>query len=199
MLHVFGCRPVSRVLRIPVAVLVAAHLAACSNIVEWREEVQLNDNRVIVVVQKRRCEGGDYTAKTGATCIARDAWLHITLPEISPSEIVWHEALNPMVLNIDKGRLYVVGFPPHTLEFRAYGATNPPYFGFVWESGTWKRISFAEIPTSIYDTNMLIESIPGTRTRLMTLQHKKGPEENGTLTKPAPLHRVDPSFKMSPY
>jgi hypothetical protein len=172
-------------------------LTACSKTVEWKEEVKLNDGRVIVVTQKKRCEGGDYTAKTGATCIARESWLTINLPEFSSQEILWHESLNPMVVNIHQGRLFVVGFPPHTLEFRAYGATNPPYFGFIWENGKWKRIAFSEIPEAIYDTNMLIESIPGNKTDFLTLPTKNSPEENGTFTKPAYLHRIDPKFAIS--
>ena len=186
-------------LRILLAMIATTQLVACSRTVEWKEEVQLNDGRVIVVTQKKRCEGGDFTAKTGATCIAREAWLTIKLPEFSDKEILWHESLDPMVVNIHQGRLYVVGAPPHTLEFRAYGATNPPYFGFVWEGNAWKRIPFAEIPVAIYDANMLIASIPMTRTDYLLLAQKNSPEENGALTKPAPLHRIDPAEKMPAY
>jgi hypothetical protein len=177
----------------------AMTISACSKTVQWDEEVKLNDGRIIAVTQKKRCEGGDFTAKTGATCIAREAWLTIKLPEFSGKEMVWHENLDPMVVNIHQGRLYVVGYPPHTLEFRTYGATNPPYFGFVWDGETWKRISFPEIPLEIYDTNMLINSIPSTKTALMTLLVKNSDQENGTMTKPAPLHRIDPKHTTSAY
>lgn len=188
-----------KLLRIVLVAIAALQLVACSRTVEWKEEVQLNDGRVIVVTQKKRCEGGDFTAKTKATCIAREAWLTINLPEFSDKEILWHESLDPMVLNIHQGRLYVVGRPPHTLEFRAYGATNPPYFGFVWESSAWKRIPFIEIPEAIYDSNMLIESIPQKRTDYLTLTQKNSSEENGARTKPAPLHRIDPKHTTSAY
>lgn len=180
-------------------VVFALQLTACSKTVQWEEEVKLNDGRIIVVTQKKRCEGGDYRANANATCIAREAWLTIKLPEFSDKDIVWHESLNPMVVNIHQGRLYVVGFPPHTVEFRAYGATNPPYFGFRWDNGSWKRIAFVEIPEAIYDGNMLIESIPGIKTDFLTLTVKNGSEENGTLTKPAYLHRIDPKFTTSAY
>lgn len=180
-------------------ILSTTQLAACSDAVEWREEVKLNDGRTIVVTQKRRCEAGDYKAKTQATCVAREAWLRFNLPEFSETEIVWHESLNPMVLNIDKGHLYVVGFPPHTLEFRAYGATNPPYFGFLWDNGSWKRIGFGEIPQSIYEGNMLIESIPKNRTADLELPRKNSEEENGDPRYPGYLRRIDPKFTMPAY
>lgn len=186
-------------LRMASAVFAVLLLTGCSKTVQWEEEVKLNDARVIVVTQKRRCDGGDYKAKTGATCVARETWLTIKLPEFSAKEIIWHEGLKPMVLNVHQGRLYVVGRPPTTFEFRAYGASNPPYFGFRWDNGAWTRIPFSEIPEAIYDANMLIANIPSKRTNLLTLAGKNSPEENGALTKPPPLHRIDPKHTLPAY
>lgn len=186
----------SRILLIAIA---SMQLAACSQTVQWNEEVQLNDGRVIVVTQKKRCEGGDFKAKKGATCVAREAWLTIKLPEYFDKDILWHESLDPLVINIHNGYLYVVGRPPHTLEFRAYGATNPPYFGFVWEKNSWRRIPFTEIPEAIYDTNMLIESIPQSRTDLLTLAIKNGTGENGNSVYPSYLRRIDPKHIAPAY
>ncbi len=181
------------------ALCAALWLTGCSKTVQWEEEVKLNDGRVIIVIQKKRCEGGDYAARTVATCIAREAWLTINLPESPGKEIVWHERLDPMVVNVHEGRLYVVGRPPHTVEFRAYGATNPPYIGFVWASDTWKRISFPEIPEAIYDRNMLIESIPQTQTNYLTLEQKNSASENGNPVYPLSLRRIDPKHAISAY
>lgn len=186
-------------MRLAFVALTSLVLTACSKTVEWKEEVKLNDGRIIVVTQKKRCEGGDYTAKTGATCIAREAWLTLNLPEFSDKEIVWHESLDPMVVNIHQGRLYVVGHPPHTLEFRAYGATNPPYFGFVWESGKWRRIPFTEIPEAIYDANMLMESIPNNQTDFLGLTQKNSPAENGNPVYQPDQRRIDPKHTTSAY
>ena len=185
--------------RMLLVVVFALQLTACSKTVQWEEEVKLNDGRIIVVTQKKRCEGGDYRANANATCIAREAWLTIKLPEFSDKDIVWHESLDPMVVNFHRGRLYVVGRPPHTLEFRAYGATNPPYFGFIWESGAWKRIAFSEIPEAIYDRNMLAESIPQNKTDYMTLPQKNSETENGNPVYPASLRRIDPKHTASAY
>lgn len=71
-------------------------LTGCTQTVEWKEDVRLLDGRVITVTQKKRCRGGDYTARTHATCLASDAWVTLTLPEMSAHEIVWHESLDPM-------------------------------------------------------------------------------------------------------
>jgi hypothetical protein len=188
-----------RLPQLSMALFVALQLAACSNTVQWDEEVKLNDGRVTVITQKRRCEGGDYNAKRNASCIARESWMTIKLPEFSHKEIVWHESLKPMVVNVHQGRLYVVGRAPTTLEFRAYGASNPPYFGFVWSDGKWKRIPFIEIPESIYDGNMLIESIPKNTTGFLSLERKGSEAENGDPRYPIPLRRVDPNHTSSAY
>lgn len=174
-------------------------LAACSNTVQWDEEVKLNDGRVIVVTQKKRCEGGDYNAKRNASCLAREAWLTIRLPEFSAKDIVWNESLIPMVVNVHQGQLYVVGQAQTTLEFRAYGATNPPYFGFIWRDGTWRRIPFVEIPEAIYDGNMLIEAIPKNRTKFLSIERKTSYEENGDARYPSFYRRIDPKNTTSAY
>ncbi|MET3109469.1 hypothetical protein AAKU67_004383 [Oxalobacteraceae bacterium GrIS 2.11] len=157
--------------------------------VTWKEEVKLNDGRIIIVEQRKRCEG----ASTGggyASCIAREAWLTIDLPEFSPQSIVWHENLAPMVLNVTTGKLYVIGWPPTEREFHLYGSERPPYFGFVWENNRWKRIPFTEIPEAIYDANLIIGHIPKSGKDYVNLDEKLGGEMKGGNAR----RRIDPKF-----
>jgi hypothetical protein len=170
--------------------------ACATEFVTWQEEVKLNDGRVIIVTQKKRCESA-YTGDNVAKCIAREAWLTINLPEISAKEIVWNEKLSPRILNIDHGKLYVVGWPPTNLEFRLYEKPRPPYIGFLFEGDKWKRVSFDQIPESIYDTNMLIEGIPPEGTRLLTLDKKGSREVNGDPTYCKHQRRIDPTYKSN--
>jgi hypothetical protein len=160
------------------------NLAACSPYVSWKEEVKLNDGRVIVVEQKKLNQGG----------IAREAWLTINLPEFSAQPIIWNENLDPLVVNIDDGKLYVVGHPPTPVETRHYGCPQPPYVGFVWENGTWIRIPFEKIPEQIYTANMLSDSFPPKETSLLTLEKKDSPELGRRPTLPALLKRLDPKL-----
>lgn len=159
-------------------------LGACSffGYVTWKEEVQLNDGRVIVVEQQKRAGHG----------IAREAWLTINLPEFSAQPIVWHEHLSPLVVNIDGGKLYVVGYTPTVVEFKQYGNPRPFYVGFVWKGGVWSRISFDRIPARIYVTNMLIDGFPPRGTAFLTLEKKNGSDMNGRATAPPSLKRIDP-------
>lgn len=168
--------------------------AASAEFVTWKEEVKLNDGRVVVVTQKKRCQGA-YTGQNYAKCIAREAWLTIRLPEFSQEDIVWHEKLDPLVVNVHEGRLYIVGWPHTGAEFMIYGKPQPPYLGFVWMQGKWEKIPFSQIPDAIYSTNMLIESIPPEGTELLTLDKKDGPTVNGKQTYPNFLRRIVPEFR----
>jgi hypothetical protein len=172
-------------------------VTACVNpYVTWKEEVQLNDGRIIVVEQKKRCEG----ASTGggyASCIAREAWLTIDLPEFSAQPIVWHEHLLPMILNIYNGRLYVVGDPPGSREFYLYGGgkEHHPYFGFVWDNGKWKQIPFKEIPESIYSANLILGHIPSSGLTFLSIEKKMSNEMQGAKS----ARRIDPTILIDSY
>jgi len=136
---------------------------ACSgNTTTWDEEVKLLDGRIIVVTQKRLMQG----------LLTRDAWLTINLPQISQEPIVWHESLDPMVVNLFNGSLYVVGMPPTEREFHRYGKPVPSYIGFRWTGKGWQRIPFNEIPEAIYDANMLVNDLPPKLPKLLTLDEK---------------------------
>lgn len=153
-----------------VTMVVLTPLSGCSNTFTWQEEVKLSDGRIITVTQKRRYEGAYNGQNYGV--IPREAWLTFKLPEFGDQDITWHENLKPWVLNLHEGKLYVVGWPPTGLEFDQYGQQRPPYFGFLYESGQWRRISFAEIPEAIYDTNMWIENAPKNKSEHVSLKDK---------------------------
>lgn len=176
-------------------------IVACTSIMakggkfrEWQEEVQLNDGRVIVVTQKKRCEAA-YTGGNYAPCIAREAWLTINLPEFSNQPIVWHEKLKASVLNIHDSHLFIVARFPTQREFKLYGGPQPPYIGFRWEIDSWHQIPFSEIPIEIYDTNMLIEGIPPTGIKYLSLEKKNSIEINGDHTYPKYIKKIDPTHR----
>lgn len=187
----------SKSIRFLLTLLSAFWVTSCSaSYVIWKEEVKLNDGRIIVVEQKKRCEG----ASTGggyASCIAREAWLTIDLPEFSPQPIVWHQNLLPMILNIHNGRLYVIGSPPGSHEFNKYGGRveHHPYFGFVWNGNQWMQIPFNEIPEVIYDANLILDHIPRSKKSYLTLSEKLSGEMYGGNS----ARRIDPSSLIESY
>ena len=133
------------------------------NTITWQEEVKLLDGRVITVTQKRRIDGSN---------IEREAWLMFKLPEFSDKEIVWHENLDTMVLNVYQNKLYVVGVPSTEREFRQYGKPYPEYLAYRYEEGQWKLISFNEIPGAIYDANMYPENMALKRLKHVSVADK---------------------------
>lgn len=162
--------------------------------VEWQEEVKLNDGRVIVVTQKKKCSEA-YDGNAYQTCIAREAWVTINLPEFSEKPIVWHEHLKAIVVNVYNSSLYIVGDFPTELEFKQYGKPQPPCLGFVWNGSQWRRVSFAEIPQEIYDVNMLIKSNGPKGIKYLTLQQKNSKEFNGNPAYRRIQRRIDPTDK----
>ncbi len=161
---------------------------------EWQEEVQFNDGSVIVVTQKKRCEGA-YTGNEYAQCIAREAWLTINLPEFSDKPMVWHENLYPLVVNVYQKKLYIVGAFPTQREFKLYGEPQPPYIGFVWKDHSWQRISFEAIPEPIYDVNMLMEGIPPKEIKYLSIAKKESKEINGKSSYRKSQKHLNPSHK----
>ena len=163
------------------------------NTASWKEEVKLLDGRVITITQKRRYEsvytGQDYGS------VVREAWLTFQLPEFSNKDIIWHENLEPQVLNFHNGGLYVVGVAPTGLEFDQYGKPRPPYIGFRYQAGKWLRIPFAEIPEAIYDTNLWIENVPPNKSGHVSFADKAAEMQDPELSRH--YKRIDPSYKSN--
>lgn len=161
---------------------------------EWQEEVHLNDGRVITVKQKWRCDriGKDNTGKEYCATM-RESWLTFRLPEFSNQDIEWNEQLWPLVLNVDKGQLYIVGIADGG-EFLIYGKPQPPYVGYRWDVNQWHRIPFGEIPEAIYKTNMATELPPSQSPRLFKLEAKDKSNSDPTLSKS--YRRVLPDYKI---
>jgi hypothetical protein len=161
-------------------------LTACSNTFSWDEEVKLLDGRVITVQQKRRFDDSR---------MPREAWLSFRLPEFGDKEILWHEGLATMVLNVYKQKLYVVGFTTTVVEFRLYGQPQPPYIGFRYDNDKWVRIPFNEIPEAIYNANMWSENMSLYKLKFVSIEDKNSKvlEADGY---PKELVRIDPHNKF---
>lgn len=170
-----------------------ALLGGCNSTFTWQEEVKLSDGRVITVTQKRRYEGAYNGQNYGV--IPREAWLTFRLPEFGNQDITWHENLKPWILNLHEGKLYVVGWPPTRLEFDLYGKQRPPYIGFLYENGQWRRITLTEIPDAIYDTNLWIENVPTHKAEQVSLNDKAEEMRNPELDRSR--KRIDPTYKTN--
>lgn len=148
-------------------------LGGCGdNTITWTEEVKLLDGRVITVTQKRRYDEGK---------MPREFWLTFSLPEFGDQEITWHSDILAQVLNVHQGKIYVVGTTDTEQSIRQYGNPNPPYLGYHYETGQWKRIPFTEIPVVIYDTNLLIANAPPNDAKFVSFEIKAEEMKSDTL------------------
>lgn len=159
-------------------------LGGCGdNTITWQEEVKLLDGRVISVTQKRRIEGN----------IEREAWLTFRLPEFGDKEIVWHENLDMMVLNVYQNKLYVVGTPGTIIEYKQYGRPEPKYIGYRFDNAQWVRIPFSEIPVAIYDANMYPENMALARLKKVSISDKDEIFKDDRWQ--AHQRKIDPNYK----
>lgn len=152
------------------------------NFHEWKEEVKLADGRTIVVDQKRRFDGR----------AVREAWVSFQIPGISDKPLEWHESLNPLVVNVNEGKLYVVAYPSTKAGLARYGNPSRGYVCFQWVNGAWKQIRFEDVPPAIYQSNMLIWPVPNNESRLLTVAEKNGPDYNGNAKIQAELKQLKP-------
>jgi hypothetical protein len=159
-------------------------LSGCgADTITWQEEVKLLDGRVIIVTQTRRLEEN----------VEREAWLNFKLPEFGDKEILWHENLDTMVLNVYQHKLYVVGVPGTVIEYRQYGRPEPPYIGYRYDNAQWARIPFGEIPAAIYGANMYPENMALARLKHVTISDK---DEIFRDDRWRPhQRRIDPSYR----
>lgn len=181
---------IQRPLRLLLGMLVVLQLVACFDTLTWQEEVKLSDGRVIVVTQERRFDGvfaGDGFGKP-----PREAWLTFRLSEFNNQEIVWHENLDTLVLNIHDGKLYLVGFPHTEREFRQYGSPKPMYVSFRYEKTHWVRIPLSEVPVAIYDSNMWFDNAPEKGSKFVSLADKEKQIKHSAYGHE--LKRMDPAF-----
>ena len=172
-------------------------LAACGreSTFEWKEEVQLQDGRVIVVTQKRRYERVYDGNSTGD--ITRESWLTFSLPESENKVVVWNEKLKPRILNIDQGKIYVVGWPPTSREFDLYGKVKPGWICFVLSDGKWERISLNQVPKTIWGTNLLLGGKPKNDLTFISLIQKKSKEMNGDHRYDSDTKYINPSYQSN--
>lgn len=179
-----------RITYFSIILVMGLSMYGCSGMKSWKEEVKLLDGRVINITQLRRYDNASIGSNSGA--VPREFWLTFKLPELGDQDVTWHENLFAQVLNVYQGKLYVVGIPFTTREFRQYGSPRPSYVGYRFDMGKWQRIPFNEIPFEIYDTNLLISIEPPNGVKFVNFAMKVENILDKSL--PSMLKRIDPKF-----
>lgn len=114
----------------------------------WDEEVQLSDGRMIIVHRAHKFNTENALIETALT---------FDLPEMGGKQ-TWREFLYPAIVDVYQGKVYVVGDVRGSLaQFGAHRDPRLLYVAYAFSNGTWKRIPFLEVPSSIRQ----FENIPG--------------------------------------
>lgn len=134
-------------------------LAACSNEVQWKEEVLLSDGKMIVI--DRGVTFGPRNHELGQSATgAVKYWLSFVNPTTGQM-VNWENPgkLKPMILAISDGVPYVVAIPISAYGYIEAGCPNPAYLFFRYVNG-WESTRFAELPLNVRKRNLLLVYFP---------------------------------------
>ena len=155
---------ITSVMRAIVLVLMASvTLTACSkpNSISWKEDVQLQDGRVITVDRYAELSGRTeltgqptapptyYTIKfkhpdTGED-VLWEGFARVNKEEAKlPNGQMSHPHVVAKTIMIKNKKLYLLGMPfPTQYE---YNCPNPPYILFEWSNSSWTQVPLEDIP-----------------------------------------------------
>ncbi len=147
-----------------VAIAAAFVLSGCGGSRNWREEVQLSDNRIVVIDRYDKLgnpldqEPGNW--EFGPPVIGFVLRIPVEGPERS---VTWESGprLIPLALGVKGRQLYLAATPNTCAAYDQLGRPVPPYVFFKYEGKEWQRILVEEFPDDISTTNLL----QGTRNR----------------------------------
>jgi hypothetical protein len=122
---------------------------------EWKEEVALQDGRIIVATwQMQLVSGEPFQSMAGAR--------RLTFTDPTTGQlVVWENAgrtgsrLSPTLLDVDGDRLFFVGRAQSGTDYDGFSCPTPPYIVFRYEAGTWVRVTLNELPARLWKANLL--------------------------------------------
>lgn len=139
--------------------LLVISVSACSSTASWREEVQLHDGSKIVATVTDNL--GGYPTIESRERETIDETAMFTLPSTS-RKITWKmgfrddvpdpNSLNLIRFDVIKGVPYIAAYPAGCIAYNKWGRPNPPQVLFRYEGDQWKRISLAEFPAELINT-----------------------------------------------
>ncbi len=105
----------------------------------WDEEVMLSDGRMLIVHRRQ-----EMVAPYGAI----RTWLTFSLPEMGGKQ-TWTEWMYPAIVDVNEGKVYVVGLPIGRGQYLAYLQPRYLYVAYEYSSAGWKRIPFIGLPDRV--------------------------------------------------
>lgn len=178
----------------------------------WKEEVYVNDGRVIVI--ERFFNLGRYRGIESRERAELDQTITFTRPGTNKS-ISWKteyrddipepNSLTPLLLDVVGGVPYLATSPAGCIAYNKWGRPNPPYILFKYINDAWQRITLEEFPPMLARSNVL--PIPDTRLLkpYYTKEETKAEWEDGnrsahakTILREALVREICPQYSSSP-
>ncbi len=129
--------------------------SASAKTFEWREEVVLHDGGMILISWwVRLVPGQPFQYMVGEQRLA------FTHPATG-QPVTWVDTgkigsrLDPILLDVDAGRLYLVESARTGTDYDAFGCPTPPYIAFRYDAGSWTRIPLSELPMRFSNANLV--------------------------------------------
>jgi hypothetical protein len=141
-----------------IAILLLATVAYCAlpKSASWKEEVLLSDGRLVVLERSLTFGGRAEIGRLGAPV---EKWtLRIPLNDGQMSErLETPGGLEQVMVDIDKGVIYVAAAASRGDAYYGLGCPNPPFIFFKHING-WKRIPPSEFPPRFVTPNLPVDT-----------------------------------------
>lgn len=166
----------------------SAEAGLFSHTTEWKEEVKLNDGRVMVV--ERHFNLGGYPTLDAHERTPLDQTVTFTLPD-SNKKISWKtefrndvpelNSLSPLLLDVVGGIPYLATSPAGCIAYNKWGRPNPPYVLYKYVNDEWKRIPLEEFPAVLVHANLMGRPASNLLKPYYTIEAAKAVREDGNI------------------
>lgn len=162
------------------------------NSATWNEEVLLHDG-TIIIAERKQTYGSKPTLESRERALIEEEWI-FPIPGGEKS-VAWKtnfrnppegESLMLMLVGFIGGVPYLATSPAGCIAYNHWGRPNPPYVFFRHDGKQWQRISLAEFPTQLRESNVVVGR-PDPKNRSGTLSVAVVKEDNSGLE---PHHRA---------
>ena len=127
--------------------------------IHWKQEVQLQDGRVIEVNRISKQTGNIFPENT---IIEYEQHIEFINPD-SKEKIAWQipKGLGLDLLDIDKGIAYLAMRPASVADYNTWNCPNPPFIVYWFKDHRWQKIPFEKLPQQFTQPNLM----PGAKTK----------------------------------
>ncbi len=178
-----------RLTKLGLLLMMGVSMSGCSNTMEWKEEVKLNDGRVMVV--ERLFNLGGYLTLDARERTPLDETITFILPD-SNKKILWKtefndrvpelNSLSPLLLDVVGGIPYLATSPAGCVAYNKWGRPNPPYVLYKYVNDEWHRIPLKEFPTVLVHSNLIGRPASSLLKPYYTVEAAKAEREDGNIS-----------------